>query len=98
MWTPLKSLKVRASNPNIDFKVQLNITAYDREVENQCREYKSDGKIDSYRRDFISGKISVCKNGRKRTINSDADLLIYWLDDNEIANVSTESEESAMYY
>ena len=77
--------------------MQLSITAFDKDIENRCRGLKNDGKIDSYRRDFISGKISVCKNGRRRTINSEADLLVYWLADSEIANISTESEESAMY-
>ena len=77
--------------------MQLSITAFDKDIENRCRGFKSDGKIDSYLRDMTSGKISVCKNGRKRTINSDEDLLIYWLEDGEIANVSTGSEESAMY-
>ena len=89
-------LKTRSNaNPSIDFRVMLNITAFDREIERQCQEFKNDGRIDSYLRDMTSGKISVSKNGRKKSINSEEDLLIYWLEDGDVSNFSTDSEDSS---
>ena len=89
-------LKTRTNaNPAIDFRVMLNLTAFDREIERQCQEFKNDGRIDSYLRDMTSGKISVSKNGRKKSINSEEDLLIYWLEDGDVSNFSTDSEDSS---
>ena len=90
-----KCLTTRTNaNPAIDFRVMLNLTAYDREIERQCQEFKNDGRIDSYLRDMTSGKISVSKNGKKRSINSEEDLLIYWLEDGDVSNFSTDSDDS----
>ena len=64
-------------------------------VESSCRQLKEANRIDSYKRDYISGKISVCKNGRHHSINSDQDLGLYWFDDGEYFPF-TDSEDSNM--
>ena len=82
-------LKSRSGDLNIDFKVSLKVTAVDKEIENLCRQLREAKRIDSYMRDMVSGKIVIIKNNKRRSINSDNDLMMYWQDEEDQSSISS---------
>ena len=85
-------LKCRSNDQSIDFHVSLKVTAVDLEIENICKTLKEAKRIDSYYRCFMSGKIVLLKNGQRRSINAENDLLVYWRDDCDQASFSSGDE------